>query len=172
MWIARNFQDVVRHSAASRPVVVLTGARQTGKTSLVQRLFLNHRLISQPHLIAMNIRPECISPTSGTHNRNFVGYLVLMAFSAGLLVGVPLGAWLNRRASMYSSPPASVPGSSVVTMSQGRMNAEPNMGESAFPNPANSLEADILRGLEERIPEPVLPDSDIPTLQSRNAQSE
>ena len=105
-------------------------------------------------------------------NRRIVGLMLMIAFGAGLFVGLPLGAWLNRKASMHSLPPASGPGSSVVTMSQGRMNAEPNMGESAFPNPANSLEADILRGLEERIPEPVLPDSGIPKLQSRNAQSE
>jgi len=105
-------------------------------------------------------------------NRRIVGLMLLMAFGAGLLVGVPLGAWLNRRASMHSLPPASGPESSVETISQGRMNAEPIIGEAAFPSPTDSLEADILRGLEDRIPEPVLPDPDIPKLHSRNAQSE
>lgn len=46
MWIPRQFENVLRSSVASRPVVVLTGPRQTGKTSLVQRLFPDRAYVS------------------------------------------------------------------------------------------------------------------------------
>ena len=46
MWIPRQFEEVLRESVASRPVVVLTGPRQTGKTSLVKRLFPEHKYVS------------------------------------------------------------------------------------------------------------------------------
>lgn len=39
-------EPVVRDRAKTRPVVVLTGARQTGKTSLVKRLFPDHHYVS------------------------------------------------------------------------------------------------------------------------------
>lgn len=46
MWIERHIEAYLAQSAAQRPVLVLTGARQTGKTSLVERLFPNHELVS------------------------------------------------------------------------------------------------------------------------------
>lgn len=46
MWIPRQFEALLRKSVDSRPVVVLTGPRQTGKTSLVRRLFPDHRYVS------------------------------------------------------------------------------------------------------------------------------
>ena len=46
MWIDRQIEDLLVRRAATRPVVVLTGARQTGKTSLMQRLFPDHNFIS------------------------------------------------------------------------------------------------------------------------------
>ncbi len=39
MWIPRKIERLLLEKARQRPVVVLTGARQTGKTSLVRRLF-------------------------------------------------------------------------------------------------------------------------------------
>jgi hypothetical protein len=39
MWIERHISDILAKAAAQFPVVVLTGARQAGKTSLVRRLF-------------------------------------------------------------------------------------------------------------------------------------
>ena len=39
MWISRDIEPRLRRSARTRPVVVLTGARQTGKTSTLLRLF-------------------------------------------------------------------------------------------------------------------------------------
>lgn len=42
MWIDRHIEALRRRRAATRPVVVLTGARQTGKTSLMRRLFPDH----------------------------------------------------------------------------------------------------------------------------------
>ena len=39
VWILRDVEARLRRSARTRPVVVLTGARQTGKTSALRRLF-------------------------------------------------------------------------------------------------------------------------------------
>ena len=38
MWIERQFEELLRKSAETRPVVVLTGPRQTGKTSIISRV--------------------------------------------------------------------------------------------------------------------------------------
>lgn len=46
MWIHRDIEDRVRHAARTRPVVALTGARQTGKTSLLRRLFQSYAFVS------------------------------------------------------------------------------------------------------------------------------
>jgi len=46
MWIARDIETRLRKSARTRPVIVLTGARQTGKTSTLVRLFPNYELVS------------------------------------------------------------------------------------------------------------------------------
>jgi predicted AAA+ superfamily ATPase len=39
VWIPRSIETQLQRSVRTRPVVVLTGARQTGKTSLLRRLF-------------------------------------------------------------------------------------------------------------------------------------
>lgn len=46
MWIDRLQDPLLRKHAESRPVVVITGARQTGKTTLVRRLFPDHAYVS------------------------------------------------------------------------------------------------------------------------------
>ena len=46
MWIPREIEGLLARRAAQRPVVVLTGPRQTGKTSLVQRAFPQHEFVS------------------------------------------------------------------------------------------------------------------------------
>lgn len=46
MWIPRTIEPQLRQLAATRPVVVLTGARQTGKTSTLRRLFPQHGFVS------------------------------------------------------------------------------------------------------------------------------
>lgn len=46
MWITRDVEARLRRSARTRPVVVLTGARQTGKTSTLRRLFPDHAFVS------------------------------------------------------------------------------------------------------------------------------
>ncbi|MFP4157255.1 MAG: ATP-binding protein [Opitutales bacterium] len=46
MWIDRLLSKQLCANAASRPVVVLSGARQTGKTTLVRRLFPHHNYVS------------------------------------------------------------------------------------------------------------------------------
>ena len=46
MWIDRRIELLLLQRAATRPVVVLTGARQTGKTSLMRRLFPDHAFVT------------------------------------------------------------------------------------------------------------------------------
>ena len=46
MWIPRTAEARLLRSSRTRPVVVLTGARQTGKTSTLRRLFPGHRFVS------------------------------------------------------------------------------------------------------------------------------
>lgn len=46
MWIPREIQPRLLRSARTRPVLVLTGARQTGKTSTFRRLFPDHQFVS------------------------------------------------------------------------------------------------------------------------------
>lgn len=46
MWITRAIEPHLRHSAKTRPALVLTGARQTGKTSTLRRLFPNYAFVS------------------------------------------------------------------------------------------------------------------------------
>ncbi|MGB9071108.1 MAG: ATP-binding protein [Terriglobales bacterium] len=46
MWISRDIEPRLLRSARTRPVVVLTGARQTGKTSTFRRLFPDHEFVS------------------------------------------------------------------------------------------------------------------------------
>ena len=46
MWIDRQIEPLLLQRAATRPVVVLTAARQTGKTSLMRRLFPDHGFVT------------------------------------------------------------------------------------------------------------------------------
>lgn len=46
MWIPRQIESRITSLAATRPVVVITGGRQTGKTSLARRLFPRHAYVS------------------------------------------------------------------------------------------------------------------------------
>lgn len=46
MWVGRQIEPLLRQRVATRPVVVLTGARQTGKTSLMRRLFPDHGFVT------------------------------------------------------------------------------------------------------------------------------
>lgn len=46
MWIRRDIEPRLLRSARTRPAAVLTGARQTGKTSTLRRLFPGHDFVS------------------------------------------------------------------------------------------------------------------------------
>lgn len=46
MWFKREISENLRSLAAQRPAVVLTGPRQTGKTSLLTQLFPQHHYVS------------------------------------------------------------------------------------------------------------------------------
>lgn len=49
VWIARSVEPLIRRSARQFPVVLVTGARQTGKTSLLRRLF------PRAHYVALDL---------------------------------------------------------------------------------------------------------------------
>ena len=55
MWIPRAIEPQLQQLAATRPVVVLTGARQTGKTSTLRRLFPRHGFVSLD--LPIDLRP-------------------------------------------------------------------------------------------------------------------
>src|SRR5215475_9451202 len=46
VWIPRHIEARLRQSVRTRPVLVLTGARQTGRTSTLRRLFPRHAFVS------------------------------------------------------------------------------------------------------------------------------
>ncbi len=46
MWIERDISPLIRNLVGSRPVILLTGARQTGKTSLLRHLYPDATYIS------------------------------------------------------------------------------------------------------------------------------
>ena len=46
MWIHRRISDRLKQLVAAFPAVILTGARQTGKTSLLRRLFPDYHYVS------------------------------------------------------------------------------------------------------------------------------
>jgi hypothetical protein len=46
MWIERDISQKIKDLAHSFPVLVLTGARQTGKTTLLQKLFADYTYVS------------------------------------------------------------------------------------------------------------------------------
>jgi hypothetical protein len=46
MWITRKYEETLRALFRQFPVVVVTGARQVGKTSLVRRVFPSHSYVS------------------------------------------------------------------------------------------------------------------------------
>lgn len=46
MWVTRQIEDRIRRTARTRPALVLTGARQTGKTSVLRRLYPDHDFVS------------------------------------------------------------------------------------------------------------------------------
>lgn len=46
MWIERNVEPLLKRLVRTRPAVVMTGARQTGKTSLLRHLFPDYSFVS------------------------------------------------------------------------------------------------------------------------------
>ncbi len=50
MWIERTVTEKVLQAAESRPVVMVTGARQTGKSSLLKKIFPKSQYVTFDHL--------------------------------------------------------------------------------------------------------------------------
>jgi hypothetical protein len=73
MWIPRDIEPRLLRSARTRPVVVLTGARQTGKTSTFRRLFPDHEFVSLDlrHTVCSAEKSAWISLKIAGNGRNF-----------------------------------------------------------------------------------------------------
>ncbi len=51
MWIERDYSDKVKRAVNTRPVVLLTGVRQAGKSSLLRRLFTNAEYVTLDRIL-------------------------------------------------------------------------------------------------------------------------
>jgi len=51
MWIERDYSDKIKEAVKTRPVVLLTGVRQAGKSSLLQRLFTDAEYVTLDRII-------------------------------------------------------------------------------------------------------------------------
>ncbi|MBT4287030.1 MAG: ATP-binding protein [Deltaproteobacteria bacterium] len=58
MWIERNISERLLKTSLSRPVILLTGARQTGKSSLLVKLFAKSQYITFDHIQQMESAKE------------------------------------------------------------------------------------------------------------------
>ena len=46
MWIKREYQELIQESVSNRPAVLITGARQTGKTSILAHMYPDYSFVS------------------------------------------------------------------------------------------------------------------------------
>ena len=51
MWIERDYTDKIKEAVKSRPVILLTGVRQAGKSSLLQRLFTDAEYVTLDRIL-------------------------------------------------------------------------------------------------------------------------
>jgi uncharacterized protein len=51
MWIERDYSDKIKRAVKTRPVILLTGIRQAGKSSLLQRLFSDVEYITLDRIV-------------------------------------------------------------------------------------------------------------------------
>ncbi len=58
MWINRELKDTLKEIAKRRPVVLLTGARQTGKSSLLKHTFPNARYVTLDDTFSAELAQE------------------------------------------------------------------------------------------------------------------
>ena len=51
MWIKRDYSDKIKLAVKTRPVILLTGIRQAGKSSLLQRLYADTEYVTLDRII-------------------------------------------------------------------------------------------------------------------------
>jgi hypothetical protein len=51
MWIERYYSEIIKEAVRTRPVILLTGIRQAGKSSLLQRLFADAEYVTLDRLL-------------------------------------------------------------------------------------------------------------------------
>ncbi len=73
MWIDRTQKETVLKMAKTRPVVLLTGARQTGKSSLLQRIFPSTEYVTFDYLHHV----EAVRDLPDRFLRRFSGQVIL-----------------------------------------------------------------------------------------------
>ncbi|MEN8251334.1 MAG: ATP-binding protein [Bacteroidota bacterium] len=62
MWIERDYSDKIKAAVKTRPVVLLTGIRQAGKSSLLQRIFKDAEYVTLDRIVLAEEAEE--NPTS------------------------------------------------------------------------------------------------------------
>ena len=51
MWIERDYSEKIKEAVKTRPVILLTGVRQAGKSSLLQRLFTDAEYVTLDRIV-------------------------------------------------------------------------------------------------------------------------
>ena len=51
MWIERDYTNKIKGAVKTRPVVLLTGVRQAGKSSLLQRLYADTEYVTLDRIV-------------------------------------------------------------------------------------------------------------------------
>ena len=61
MWIKRSFEPILKRAAAQRPILLLTGARQTGKSALLAQIAPTRLLSRRPSIVAEQADRDSVS---------------------------------------------------------------------------------------------------------------
>ena len=51
MWIERDYSEKIKEAVKTRPVILLTGVKQAGKSSLLQRLFTDAEYVTLDRIV-------------------------------------------------------------------------------------------------------------------------
>jgi uncharacterized protein len=58
MWIPRNLEKIISQISETRPAVLLTGVRQSGKTTLLKNMFPHAVYVSLDRLLVAQNAPH------------------------------------------------------------------------------------------------------------------
>ncbi len=64
MWIKRSFEPILKRAAAQRPILLLTGARQTGKSALLAQI--------APHAASISLDLPSVAEQADRDSESFL----------------------------------------------------------------------------------------------------